>query len=289
MRLSQTSTEQGAARKRRVRRAALLAATAATFGAVLFLPDARGLATQSDDFQLAALELKGLHRLTGDRVLEASGLAVGDNIFAVDLNAIAARLDSLVWIKAATIQRKPPDRLAFTIEERRRLAWIAAGGQTYGVDDEGVLLPGDPLSGETVADLDLPVITGAGGGATFSQGSITDSSLVRVVNWLKEANAVDSVFCRNFSQAEAMGRSDMRLRLVGDGLEVRLPGGNVSKWLPILKQVLATVYRDVQAPEFIDLRFSGQVVMGTRPQALESAGTSATTHSPRSKKGAGHV
>ena len=294
MPLSRISTERrGTVRKHRAssrnaRRIALVVVSAVALAGILLLPDARRFVKESGDFQLAALELKGLHRLSGNQVLEASGLVVGDNIFAVDLNDIAAKLEALVWIKTARIQRKPPDRLAIVIEERHRLAWVAHGGQTYGVDEESVLLPGDAQSGETVPDLDLPVVRGAGNDTFANEGAITDSTLVRVIDWLTAANAVDRAFCKNLSQAEALGRSDIRLRLVGDGLEVRMPGGQVEEWLPALKQILARVYRDVQTPGFVDLRFAGQVVVGAESQATESARASSRIHSPKPKEGAGY-
>ena len=183
MRLSHISTERNRKSQRvggRIRHRRLIVVSCVFAASALvwpLMPDAAKIAGESDDFRLAALELKGLGFLTSDQVLQASGVAVGDNIFALNLDDIVARLDSLVWIKSATIQRKPPDRLTITIAERRRLAWVTRGGQTYGVDDERVLLPADPAVGQLRADLDLPVIAGielasADSSARFSSTSM---------------------------------------------------------------------------------------------------------------------
>jgi cell division septal protein FtsQ len=101
----------GSASGRRENRRRLLAVTLAVvaFAAVAAVawPGVQHFleAPPSEDFSLVALEVKGLRLLNGDDILAASGLAVGDNIFHVDLNAVALRLDSLVWVRRARMER----------------------------------------------------------------------------------------------------------------------------------------------------------------------------------------
>ena len=92
---------------------------------------------QGDLFGLRALEVGGLRLLDGDDVLAASGLEVGTNIFAVDLEEVEQRLENVCWIERAMVMRKPPDRLAVEIVERQRLAWVELGA-TYGIARDGV-------------------------------------------------------------------------------------------------------------------------------------------------------
>ena len=84
--------------------AAVLGATALTWGAW----QAEQSAIASPQFRVAALEVRGLRLLTGQEVLRSSGVQVGDGQFDVDLDAVARRLDSLVWVRTARVERKPP-------------------------------------------------------------------------------------------------------------------------------------------------------------------------------------
>jgi cell division protein FtsQ len=214
-------------------------------------------------FGLKALEVDGLQLLNGEDVLAASGLAVGTNIFSVDLDEVERRLEQMCWIEQALVVRKPPDRLAVEIVERRRLAWVELGA-TYGIAADGVLLPVDRAPGESFADLNLPVISGLKQSAdTLVLGeAVPDSTLMAILRWWGEALAADAEFCQNVSEIQPMtGGGGIRLRMVGDGLEVRLPVDRVARRLRTLRAVMPRVYREYRDPAYIDLRYAGQVIV----------------------------
>ena len=225
------------------------------------------LFAQSPAFTLTALEVKGLRRLSGPDIRAASGLKMGGKIFEVDLRQVEDRIESLPWVREAFVVRKPPDRLAVSIVERRRLAWIELG-KIYGVDHEGVLLPAAGESTESFGELDLPVISGLSVSPdTLRIGSVvTDTALVQILRWWNEASAYDAELCMNISEIQpfkmSQGRTDIRLFLVGDGLEVRLPADRVHERLEALKILMKRVYRECPEPAYVDLRFAGQIVVG---------------------------
>lgn len=225
---------------------------------------------QGDLFGLRALEVGGLHLLDGDDVLAASGLEVGTNIFAVDLEEVEQRLENVCWIERAMVMRKPPDRLAVEIVERQRLAWVELGA-TYGIARDGVLLPKDQAPGESFADLNLPVISGlAAVGDTLQFGAtVSDSTLVGLLGWWDEATAADAEFCLNVSRLEPLPGACVRLQMVGDGLEIRLPLDSVERNLRTLRRLMPRVYRDYPDPAYIDLRYTGQVVVGSKEAGVE--------------------
>ncbi len=225
---------------------------------------------QGDLFGLRALEVGGLRLLDGDDVLAASGLEVGTNIFAVDLEEVEQRLENVCWIERAMVMRKPPDRLAVEIVERQRLAWVELGA-TYGIARDGVLLPKDQAPGESFADLNLPVISGlAAVGDTLQFGAtVSDSTLVGLLGWWDEATAADAEFCLNVSRLEPLPGACLRLQMVGDGLEIRLPLDSVERNLRTLRRLMPRVYRDYPDPAYIDLRYTGQVVVGSKEAGVE--------------------
>jgi len=223
------------------------------------------LFTHSASFRLKALEVGGLHLLRGTDILTASGLQVGDNVFAVDLREVEARLERLPWIKQAVVVRKPPDRLVVHVVERRRLAWVDLG-RVYGIDGQGVLLPGERMPQESYGELDLPVISGLScvPDSLYPGAVVADSALTQILDWWRQASVADAEFCMNVSEIQPLANGGIRLRLVGDGLEVRLPADQVAKRLWVLKRLMKRVYRECPEPAYIDMRFAGQVVVGSK-------------------------
>ena len=216
-------------------------------------------------FELVAIEVNGLRLLTGDDVLAASGLEIGNNVLEVDLRAVADRLEAEPWVRRAVVVRKPPDRLIVELVERQRFAWVVLD-QTYGIDDEGVLLPANRLANETLIEVDLPVISGLTPAvdSLYVGMALVDSAgvLGDVLTWLKQATSVDPEFCMGISQLEALSDEGIGLRLAGDGLEVRLPFDRVDERLRELKRMMPRIYREYPNPSYIDLRYSGQLVVG---------------------------
>jgi len=214
-------------------------------------------------FGLKALEVDGLRLMNGDDVLATSGLELGDNIFAIDLEAVEQRLQSVCWIERAVVVRKPPDRLTVGIVERRRLAWVELG-ETYGIARDGVLLPRAQAAGESFADLNLPVIAGlpAIEDSLVLGMVVADSTLNSLLHWWQSATAIDAEFCLNVSRVEPLAGACVLLRMVGDGLEVRLPLEKIESNLRTLRRLMPRVYRDYPDPAYIDLRYEGQVVVG---------------------------
>ena len=222
---------------------------------------------ESRSLRLAALEVRGLRILSGADILAASGLRAGDNIFAVDLDSLAGRLEELPWVRRAHAHVRPPDRIFVAVEERRRLAWLDAGGDPFGVDAEGIVLPPGPLPRERITDIDLPVIRCGGPGWDSLQSGhvIPDSSLFAVLGWLTEAVHGDSAFSRNISTIEPLPDGALALRMVADGLEVRVPATEAARHMGLLKGMMNRIYeRRSSPPAYVDLRYEGQVVVGSR-------------------------
>jgi len=266
--MAQAASEQKRRRVgigRALKKAVLLIPVLVLAGLVWTCLQAHRLFTEGESFRLKALEVEGLRVLKGRDILEASGLQVGDNIFAVDLETVGARIEELAWVKRALVRRQPPDRLAVDIVERHRVAWISVG-EIYGVDAGGVLLPGAALARESYRDLDLPVINGlqCPADSLYPGMVVPDSTLILLLDWWHQACAADAEFCMNVSEIRPLSPDGLQLRLVGDGLEVRLPADRVAERIRVLKRLIKRVYRECPDPAYIDMRFAGQVVVGSK-------------------------
>jgi cell division septal protein FtsQ len=221
---------------------------------------------QASFFGLKAIEVDGLQRLDGAAVRAASGLTAGTNIFAIDLDEIAQRLEAMYWIKQALVVRKPPDRIAVDIVEHRQVAWVDLG-QTYGVTPDGVLLPVGSTGDRPVAPpRNLPVISGLSvGGDSLRPGvAVPDSALLAILRWWGEATAADAEFCLNVAGIQPISGEGIRLQMAGDGLEVRLPANEADRRLRTIRELMPRVHQNHPDPAYIDLRYAGQMVVGKK-------------------------
>lgn len=243
-----------------------------------------------DRLRLAAVEVRGGRLLRDADVLAASGLRLGDSIYRIDLDHVAARLDSLVWVRRSQVERRPPDRLVVSVVERQRLAWIELGEEVFGVDADGVLLPGEPHPLEDREDLDLPVIRriawppasvdGEPGRAPRAGDAIPDSTLGRILDWWQQARAGQPKICSSISEIEPLDAGSLRLFLVGDGLEIRVPITDLARQLTILERLLQRIYRECSDPAYVDLRYDDQAVVGRRvaPGRAAQSGGKVSSH-----------
>ncbi len=116
---------------------------------------ARRYVMTSPRFAVTDIEVVGGERRTPDTVSAESGIGVGGNVFALDLDAARARILADPWISEATLARRLPGTILVQITERKPAALLAVG-DTLLVTSQGEpfkrVEPGDPV--------DLPLVTG---------------------------------------------------------------------------------------------------------------------------------
>ncbi len=237
-------------------------------GSILVAHQAASYFGQASYFGLKAIEVDGLRRLDGSDVRAASRLAAGINIFSIDLDEVARRLEAMYWIKQALVVRKPPDRIAVDIVEHRQVAWIDLG-QLYGITPEGVLLPAGGADEKSVArPRNLPVISGLSvRGDSLQPGvAVPDSALLAILRWWEEAMVADAEFCLNVVGIQPMVGASVRLQMAGDGLEVRLPTNEAAHRLRTIRGLMPRVHQNYPDPAYIDLRYAGQLVVGPKKE-----------------------
>jgi len=109
----------------------------------------------SSRFDVTDVEVVGNERRPTDAIASESGIAVGANVFALDLDAARAKLLADPWIADATLARHLPGTIVMQVTERKPAA-IVALGDAYLATAEGEpfkrLEPGDPV--------ELPLVTG---------------------------------------------------------------------------------------------------------------------------------
>lgn len=115
----------------------------------------------SADAGLALREVlvQGRSRTSQEELMAALGLKLGAPILAIDPAELRTRLEALPWVARATVERRLPDTLFISVEEREPLALWQHDGALVLIDREGTVIP-DPAI-ERFAGLPLVVGDGA--------------------------------------------------------------------------------------------------------------------------------
>ena len=90
--------------------------------------------------EIREVEIEGIHHVTKPEVLERLVLKPGIGLHQVSTSFLAERARTHVWIKEATVERRPPHLLHVTVLERTPAAVIRTGAGHWLSDESGYLL-----------------------------------------------------------------------------------------------------------------------------------------------------
>jgi cell division protein FtsQ len=220
-------------------------------------------------FGVKRVTVEGQLHATDDDITAALQAGPNTILLGFDTDAAKARLEAVPWIRHAQVMRFLPSTLQVAIEERAPYAVWQKDGQTYVVDDEGVVLTRalrDAYPG-------LPLVVGEGAGKSASQ---LFAVLVRYQDLKEKMLGAIKVGDRRWS---------LKLK---SGVEVMLPDDNIDEALASLtklEQEQRVLERDIAA---IDLRLLDRITVrlhetasaapadGVAPQDLPTASTKGT-------------
>lgn len=101
--------------------------------------------TRSTLLDVDMVHLRGATNTARHEVLAAAGLDQRRAMIDIDEESIAARVEALPWVKAATVVRRFPGTIDVTLQERTPVAAVPAGAAGWAlVDDDGRVLAHHP-------------------------------------------------------------------------------------------------------------------------------------------------
>ena len=206
-------------------------------------------------FAIAGVEVRGVSRVSAERVVEAAGIPARANIFRIDPATVTARLQTVPEILRADVIRELPNRVTILVEERRPFT-LVSNGTLHWLDEEGRLLGEEP---HAVAP-NVPVISGLSeaelAALRTEPGPKARAALTLIRSLLRSGSALVG----EISEIDMSGREGPVLYTV-DGIEVRLGAEEWEERLARLAGVLAQIGRTGEGVTAIDLRFRDQVVL----------------------------
>ena len=114
-----------------------------------------GWARTSPAFQIHTLAFHGLHHATEAELTRLSGMALGQNLFAIDPEQLAQAMNAHPWVRKVEISRHFPRVVSIQVQEHEPVA-MAVLADLYLLDAEG-----EPFKKVTPEDaLNLPLVTG---------------------------------------------------------------------------------------------------------------------------------
>jgi cell division protein FtsQ len=198
-----------------------------------------------------SVQVDGRHRADKQAILAALGVSRGTPILAVDLDAAKARLETVPWVRSASIERLLPDTLFVHLSERAPLALWQHGSKFDLVDQDG-----NVIASTDIGDYPpLPQVVGNGAPAATPD-------LLTVLGGEPALRAHVTASVRVGGR-----RWDIHF---DNGIVVSLPENNAaSAWhrLAALDRSDRLLERDVQV---IDMRLPDRVVLRVSPDIAKS-------------------
>ncbi|MBM3481880.1 MAG: FtsQ-type POTRA domain-containing protein [Alphaproteobacteria bacterium] len=216
----------------------------------------RGVASLGADvgFTVQNVFAEGRHAVPSRTVLDVLGVQRGSPLLAFDAEAARARLESLDWIKSATVERRLPDTIMVRIIERQPLALWQHEGRLVLIDREGASFGASDVARYGY----LPLVVG--------------EDAPREAPRLFDAMAAEPQLFKHVASAIWVGGRRWNVRF-DSGLEARLPEGDITAaWVKLgaLIEAKELLKRPVAA---VDLRLGDRTVIRMRNDPIPDAKT----------------
>jgi cell division protein FtsQ len=207
-------------------------------------------ATATAGFAVREIRVEGREKTAKEAILRAVGAERGTPILAVSPAETRARLETLSWVKTASVERLFPDTVHIRLVERTPLALWQRQGKLHLIGRDGVVITSERL--ERFPGL-LVVV-----------GEDAPSHAARLVDMLKAEPELQ----KRVAAAVRVGGRRWNLRF-DNGIDVQLPETNAAgAWTQLAKAERASslLKRDV---EVIDLRLPDRLVVRTAPEPVK--------------------
>jgi cell division protein FtsQ len=135
----------------------------------------------SPRFAIGTITVTGAHHRTDEELRREAGIALGTNVFSLDLGRARAKLLADPWIETATLSTHLPGKVFVEVKEREAVA-VVTFPEAYLASRDGRVFKkvevGDPV--------DLPVVTGLSSQGLFDDREGTARTITRALDLASE-------------------------------------------------------------------------------------------------------
>lgn len=237
-----------------------LAVHSATSGGFGSFRERLGRLTAFAGLRVTKVVVEGRANTPESLLRAAIGVTKGDPILGFSVEQARRRIETLSWVRHATVERRLPGTVVVHVQERRPFAIWQHDGKFVLIDRNG-----NVVSNEDVAHFrQLPLVVGAG--APAAAAGLLDALLTHPALQARTVAAV------------RVGKRRWNL-MTKDGITVMLPAGHAAVALDRLMQLQqdhAVLDRPLAA---IDMRLPDRVVF--RPRASAKGDAAANSNVPK--------
>jgi cell division protein FtsQ len=201
-------------------------------------------------FALRSLQVLGVERHNPGAVRDALSGLMGENLLALDTDAVTAKLQAVSWVEGFVYRKHLPDTLIVEVRERTAICAVATANGNVAIDGAGNVWPAEPS---------LPVAAALAPGAVPTDGGV--QSVVAELMKVGLAGQIASV---------GRGAGGAYVLTTQDGWTLETEAGSVAEaWR---KYVAARPWVAAYKPGWktMDLRWAGRVALV--PPALSDEG-----------------
>lgn len=210
--------------------------------------DMIGEAGATVDMRLGEVNLQGRVHTPIEALAEAVGVERGEPILGLDLDAVRRRVETIGWVRQATVWRQLPDTLHIEIVEREPFARWQIDGRVYLIDADGKVLE----EGDRPDYHHLFLLVGAG-----ASDKAHDLLEMLQTEPVLASRVVNAIRVRN-------RRWDIEF---DNGVVARLPEeGAATAWMRLidLERSHGLLRRDIK---MVDLRLDDRLIVQLNPDA----------------------
>jgi cell division protein FtsQ len=211
----------------------------------------RGLLTTSY-FNLKEIVVTGEKRVKSEEIIKLSRVRIGGNILAMDLKRLAERIESQPWIETANVRRVLPRGLSIEVKEREPFA-ILKTDTLFFMDRGGK--PFKELDKDDAAG--YPLLTGLSK-VEIERDELSRDAVMRTFEFI-ETEA--SGWPQDLAISEIIVSRGQGITVLSDNVAVKIGFGEYKVKIERLKRVLDDLTAKGKTAEYIDLTYTGQVVV----------------------------
>lgn len=242
-----------------LRLAAALAAAVAVAGLAAW---ATAEVLSAPVFRVSQIEVSGTRHLSKGDVLALMDGLTGRSILRVRLEDYRQRVLKSPWVADATVSRSLPSTIVVSVVERRPMAIGRLGEELFLVDERG-----DAIDeyGPKYAEFDLPIVDGlVRGGA---QGAGANEQRAQLASSLLSQVRTRPELAKRISLVDVSDPRDAVVLIDQDTARIRLGDERFVERLQSYVDLAPALHAQVQAIDYVDLRFGERVYVGSQAVA----------------------
>jgi cell division protein FtsQ len=199
----------------------------------------------------SAIQIAGAAHASRAQIERVFSIDLGRSVYLLPLSERREALQSVDWVKDASIARLWPNRVVVSVQERKPVAFVTLASSRYAlIDEDGVILPPAPDRFE------LPVLTGVHPSDRLPERREHVHRMLRLTRELGDNS-------RNISEIDVSDRDNLKVTVPRDGhLVTLLLGDRDFAWrYRMFSNYYAKIKKQLPNTLTLDLRIDGRITV----------------------------